>query len=170
MRLKTLVPIFLACSALPPATAHEAEPGYRKGQIHAVQTWARINPVKGRPGAVFFTLHNESKVADALIKISTPIAKRAEMHSHIETKDGVMKMVQLQSIPVPPDDMVLFEPAGYHVMLFDMAYAPKAGTTFPLTLTFAKGKPQTIQVQSKGLVDPAPMPVDHSKMSHGSHP
>jgi periplasmic copper chaperone A len=182
MRLKALLIIAAAfawcggvCAPIRPAHAHESEPGYRKGQIHAIQAWARINPVKGRPAAVFFTLHNEGKVADSLIGVRTPIARRAEVHSAQKSKDGMMKMVPAASVAVPVDDMVMFEPGGYHVMLFDMASVPKIGTSFPLTLTFAKGKPQTIQVMAKGLSDVAfkssmgDQKMDHSKMDHSKH-
>jgi periplasmic copper chaperone A len=170
MRLKPCLMIAAAAwwgsiSALThPAQAHGSEPGYRKDQIHAVQAWARISPVKGRPAAVFFTLHNESAIADALIGVRTPIAARAEIHAH-SSLNGVMKMAALQRVPVAPDDLVLFEPGNYHVMLFDLASVPKPGSHFPLTLTFARGKPQTIEVLSKGLVDGPPK----SAMEHMHH-
>jgi periplasmic copper chaperone A len=172
MRLKPLLILALAlawcggvCAPVRPAKAHEAEPGYRKGQIHAIQAWARVSPIKGRPAAVFFTLHNEGKVADTLIKAATPIAKRAEIHTSQASTSGVMKMVKRSSVAVAADDMVLFEPGAYHIMLFDLVSPPKAGTSFPLTLTFAKAPPQTIQVKSKGLVDRQTKPV----MDHMNH-
>ncbi len=161
MRLQALLVIAAAlawcsgvCAPVRPAQAHESEPGYRKGEVHAIQAWARINPVKGRPGAVFFTLHNESKVADALIGARTPIARRAGIHSTQTSKNGIMKMVPASAVPVAPDDMVLFEPGSFHIMLFDLTSVPKNGSSFPLTLSFAKGKPQTIMVKSMGLVEP----------------
>lgn len=160
MRVIAFLPIlvtFVGLGSL--AQAHEAEPGYRKGQIHAIQAWARINPVKGRPAAVFFTLHNESPIADALIKASSPMAKRAEIHGQTKSKDGILKMVPLQTVPVAPDDMIMFEPDGPHVMLFDMQHIPKTGETFPLTLTFAKGKPQTISVKAMGLAAASEKPA-----------
>jgi periplasmic copper chaperone A len=163
MRIKALLALVFAFASFGPVAAHEAEPGYRKGQIHAVQAWARLSPVKGRPGAVYFTLHNESKVADALVRLSTPIAGRVEMHMSSHGKDGVMKMMPVQSTPVAADDMVMFEPRGNHIMLFKVAGAPKTGATFPLTLSFAKGPAQTIEVLVKGLADTVPKPtMDHS--------
>ncbi len=147
-----LLPIIAALLGFAPlAHAHEAEPGYRKGQIHAIAAWARINPVKGRPAAVFFTLHNESVLADALVKVSTPIAKRAEVHRYTQDKNGIVKMASQQTVPVAAEDMILFEPGSTHVMLFDMQRIPKSGERFPLTLTFAKGKPQTIFVKAQEL-------------------
>jgi periplasmic copper chaperone A len=175
MRLKVLLVIAAGfawcggvCTPVRPAAAHEAEPGYRKGQIHVVQAWARISPIKGRPAAVYFTLHNESKIADALIKVSTPIAKRAEAHASQSSTSGIKKMVPTPKVIVAADDMTLFEPGGPHVMLFDLVSAPKIGSQFPLTLTFAKGKPQTIMVTAKGLADA--MPTQDAKSSgHGGH-
>jgi periplasmic copper chaperone A len=137
------------------AHAHEDEHGYRKGEIHAIQAWARVNPVPGRPAAVYFVLHNESNVADTLTAVRTPIARRALVHQS-SASGGLSKMVALANVPVDAGDMVLFEPGGTHVMLFDLLRVPKAGSRFPLTLSFAKGKPQTIEVEAKGLVDKMP--------------
>jgi periplasmic copper chaperone A len=166
MRTITLLPIIAAFVGFGPlAQAHEAEPGYRKGQIHAIQAWARINPVKDRPAAVYFTLHNESPIADALVSASSPIAKRGEIHGQTKSKDGILKMVPMQTVPVAADDLILFEPDGHHVMLFDMRRIPKTGETFPLTLTFAKGKPQTISVKAMGLAAASEKPA----MEHMHH-
>jgi periplasmic copper chaperone A len=168
MRAKRLFLFILAicwvAGGLASASAHEGEPGYRTGEIHAIRAWARINPVKGRPAAVFFILHNESKVPDALSAVSTPIARRALVHQN-KTSGGVTKMIPLVKVPVAAGDMVLFEPGGTHIMLFDLTQTPKPGSRFPLTLTFAKGKPQTIEVEAKGLADKAPEPA----MEHMHH-
>jgi periplasmic copper chaperone A len=139
-------------------SAHEYEPGYRSGEIHAIQAYARINPIKGRPAAVFLVMHNESKVADTLVAVRTPLARRALVHQN-KSSGGVSKMLSLAKVPVAPGDMILFEPGGTHIMLFDLVRTPKPGSRFPLTLIFAKGKPQTIEVVAKALVDKAPKPA-----------
>jgi periplasmic copper chaperone A len=160
MRLKALMIIAAAfawcggiCTPISPAAAHDGEPGYRKGQIHAIAAWSRINPVPGRPAAVFFTLHNESAIDDVLVKVSSPIAKRAAIHSSQTLRDGMVKMMATPKVAVAGQDMALFEPGGLHVMLFDLVRIPKVGERFPLTLTFAKGKPQTIEVEAGALLN-----------------
>jgi periplasmic copper chaperone A len=167
MRAKALFLLVLAftgLSGLTMAAAHENEPGYRAGEIHVIQAWARINPIKGRPAAVFLTLHNESKLADALIGVRSPIARRALVHQS-KTVGAVSKMLPLTKVTVAAGDMLLFEPGGTHIMLFDLAQPPKPGSRFPLTLTFAKGKPQTIEVEAKGLADKTSEPT----MEHMHH-
>jgi periplasmic copper chaperone A len=134
-----------------PVAAHEAEPGYRKGQIHAIQSWARINPVPGRPAAVFLVLHNESAIDDALLGVSTPIAGRAEIHRSRTAANGVVTMEKIARVAVKAGDIALLEPGGMHLMLFDIKSLPDLGKTFPLTLRFARGKPQTIEVMAKPL-------------------
>jgi copper(I)-binding protein len=160
--------VLLAVSALAGAQAHEGTPGYRKGQIHAVEAWARINPVAGRPGAVFLTLHNESKVADALVSASSPIAGRVEVHGH-EMDGDVMRMVKVKSVPVGVEEVELLEPGGLHIMLFDLKQQPKPGTRFPLTLSFQRGKPQTIQVEVKPLGFKPAGGSGHSHKGGGHH-
>jgi periplasmic copper chaperone A len=164
------LPLALALPS-PPLAAHENEPGYRKGEIHAIQAWARINPAPGRASAVYLVLHNEGKVPDRLVAASSPIAGRVEIHEHIKENNVMRMRPKAGGIEVKPDDLALLEPGGLHLMLLDVKTPPKAGTRFPLTLQFAKGKPQTIQVSAYALnsmgpkKDGAPQHGHH----HGKH-
>jgi copper(I)-binding protein len=159
----TLAPLALTLAVPPLATAHEGVAGYRKGEMHAIQSWARINPAPGQASAVYFVLHNEGKVPDRLIGATSPVAGRVELHEHIK-QGSVMRMrKKADGIEVKPDDLVLLEPGGLHLMLFDVKTPPKVGSRFPLTLQFAKGKPQTIQVEALALNSTGP------KNSSSSH-
>lgn len=94
----------------------------------------RLPTVKGRPGVAYFTIRADDKAA-ALFGLSTPAAKRPEMHETVK-KDGIMSMSPVTRVDIPAGGSVSFEPGGKHVMLFDMDPALAAGTTTKLTLTF----------------------------------
>lgn len=67
--------------------------------------------------------------------------------------DGMMGMREVDEIPVPAGGTVALEPGGYHVMLIDLAAPLEVGTTFELTLEFAKAG--TIVVEAE-VRDEAP--------------
>ncbi len=63
--------------------------------------------------------------------------------------DGTMTMEQQDSIPVPANGKVEFQPAGFHVMLINLPDAINPNDTFPLTLSFQKAGDITVQVTVK---------------------
>jgi periplasmic copper chaperone A len=141
------------------ATASHASPT----SIHLQDAWARFSPIEGRPAGVYLTIH-AGKTADRLISAATPIAARAELHTHTMT-GSVMQMRKIDGIDLAASSEVMLKPGGLHIMLFDIKARPKDGSTFPLTLTFAKAGKQTVQVIARPIGAAAPKPAD----SHSGH-
>lgn len=131
--------------------------------IHLEDGWARFSPVAGRPAGVYLTIHG-GKVDDRVIGASTPIAGRAEIHTHTMT-GGVMRMEKIDGIAIPKRGEVILKPGGLHIMLFDVKETPKPGSKFPLTLTFATGKPQTVNILVRPIGAAPPKPA----AGHGDH-
>ena len=63
-------------------------------EIHASQAWSRFTAPSVPTGVVFMQLHNSGPNADALVSASSPVAKKVEIHNHINDK-GVMRMRQV---------------------------------------------------------------------------
>lgn len=84
--------------------------------------------------AVYFTIKNEGAATATISAVSTPFAKRAELHESSENKEGVMQMQQVKEVTIPAGESVEFKPHGLHVMLFDIKEKPAEGAAFPLTL------------------------------------
>jgi hypothetical protein len=101
------------------------------------KAWSRPTPGGATVGAVYLEIFGDEKNADRLIGVSSPVAGRAEFHTHKEI-DGVMKMRKLDSIEIAPGTSHLFQPGGDHIMLFDLKEPLKQGTAVELTLTFEK--------------------------------
>ena len=72
---------------------------------------------------------------DFLISASTQIADHVEIHTH-EMADGVMKMKKIDSVRIGSMKTVMFEPGGYHLMIFNPKQSYKQGDRFPMTLQF----------------------------------
>lgn len=64
---------------------------------------------------------------------------------------GMMKMRQVEKIPVPADGTVELKPGGYHVMLFDLKKALAVGDTVEVTLTFEKAGQMTLTAEVREL-------------------
>ncbi len=87
--------------------------------------------------AVYVTIGNGGR-ADRLISARTPVAGRADLHSH-RLENGIIMMQQLEAIDIPADTVVSMQPGALHIMLFDLTSPLEDGQTFPLTLMFEQG-------------------------------
>ena len=129
--------------------------------------WARATPGAAKVGAAYFAV--ETPTADRLVGVASPVAGRAEIHSHAE-EGGVMKMGAVEGgVELPAGQRVELKPGGLHVMLFDLKRPLKEGDSFPLTLAFEKAgtRDVTVQVGKVGAMGAAAM-HDHGHM-HDDH-
>lgn len=114
-----------------------------QGDLAVKQSWVRETPPGVSNGAVYFTIVNAGE-ADQLIRISTDVAERAELHTHIH-QDGVMQMRKVEAIDIPAGGQAVLEPHGNHVMLIDLKQPLKAGEAVMFELEFKQGETLTIQ-------------------------
>ena len=113
--------------------------------LSVAQAWARPTPPSVTVGVVYLVIDNATPVADQLLTLSTPAATRVELHE-TKTVQGMMQMRPLEALECPAGARVKSEPNGVHIMLVSLTQALKSGATFPLTLTFRKAGPVTVQV------------------------
>lgn len=92
-------------------------------------------PVMGERTAMYFTVANHGSVADHLVAVSTPIAKRAEIHRTV-ADGGMMRMEPVGSLPVSPGEELHLAPGGYHVMLLELDQHIGPGDRVEATLSF----------------------------------
>ena len=141
MRRYVLVALLSAALGVGSAAAARAEDS--GGGIAVTAAWARATPPGAQTGAAYVTVVNHGTADDKLIAVSTPVAKMAQLHTTIDD-NGVMKMRPIAAIDVKPGATVALKPGHMHVMLMELAHPLSEGTSFPLTLTFAKaGKIET---------------------------
>jgi copper(I)-binding protein len=131
------------------------------GQLAVDNAWARATPGKSDIGAAYVTIH--SPTADRLVAASTPVAKKAELHT-MEMSGMVMKMRPISSIDIPAGQSVSLAPGGMHIMLMGLNQPLKAGQSFPLNLTFAKAGTRTVNVAVEKVGASGPMPAGTMSM------
>lgn len=128
------------CSPAPEATVTDA--------------WVRLAAAPGRPAAGYFTIRGGA-TDRTLIAVSTPAAKRVELHETMQ-HGGAMTMKPVGQVKVAAGATDAFAPGGKHLMLFDVAPAIGPGAKFPMTFTFADGRELRVDAQAIAAGDPPP--------------
>lgn len=140
--------LLAAAAALPalPAAAHD----YAAGDLRIGHPWTRAAGANGN-GAGFMSLRNAGAQPDRLLSAASPIARVAELHTHIREGE-VMRMRPVNDIPLPAGQTVELRPGGLHIMLIGLNAPLVQGARVPLTLRFERaGEVQVeLAVESAG--------------------
>jgi len=140
----------LAAALLLAASAAQAE-------IVVSDAYARAASPLAKSGAAFMAITNTGAAPDRLIGVSSDIAARVELHTHVEDAGGVMRMVEVEDgFEIAPGQTVMLERGGGHVMFMGLTRPMVQGDTVAVTLTFAQAGAVTLEV-----------PVDLQRMPRG---
>src|SRR5215469_4583469 len=122
-------------------------------QLEVSNAWARATPGNAPNGAAYVTI--QSPTGDRLVSASTPVAKKAELHT-MSMQGMVMKMRPLSGLDIPPGQPVTLKPGGEHIMLMGLNQPLRPGETFRLTLDFEKAglRTVTVTVEKAGATGP----------------
>jgi periplasmic copper chaperone A len=132
------------------ASAAMAQPS----QPEVTKAWARATPGKAENGAAYLTI--QSPTADRLVAVSSPVAKKTELHT-MSMSGMVMQMRPISGIDIPAGRPVTLKPGGEHIMLLGLDHPLREGQSFPLTLTFEKAgtREVAVAVEKPGAAGPA---------------
>lgn len=140
------------------------------GDLDLTDVRARAVPAETGRSAIYLTITNGGDQDDELLVASAAadIAGAVELHETVAMEDssddmdgmsdmaeatqddemegmGGMTMRQVPSIVVPAGEETVLEPGGLHVMLLEVPGALEAGTSFDITLDFAKAGAVTVE-------------------------
>jgi len=137
MNRRSLVALAIAAAlaALPAAA----------GELAVTNAWSRSTPPVAKVGVAYFTLRNDTKKSDRLLKLSTPVATKVEVH-RTEVIDGIARMREVAVLHVDAGQVLEFQPGGLHVMLTGLKQPLVAGTAFDLEMLFEVAGPRKIRV------------------------
>jgi periplasmic copper chaperone A len=129
-------------------------------QLEVNNAWAGATPGESENGAAYVTI--QSPTADRLVSASTPVAKKAELHT-MSMQGMVMKMRPISGVDIPAGQPVSLKPGGEHIMLMGLNQPLREGQSFPLTLDFEKAGPRTVTVTvgKAGSKGPGPAAAQH---------
>jgi copper(I)-binding protein len=129
-------------------------------QLEIDNAWAGATPGRAENGAAYVTI--TSPTADRLVSASTPVAKKAELHT-MSMQGMVMKMRPISGVDIPAGQPVSLKPGGEHIMLMGLNQPLREGQSFPLILDFERAGPRTVTVtvEKAGAKGPAPAAAQH---------
>lgn len=129
-------------------------------QLEVDNAWAGATPGKAENGAAYLTI--QSPTADRLVSASSPVAKKAELHT-MSMQGMVMKMRPITGLDIPAGQPVTLKPGGEHIMLMGLNQPLHEGQSFPLILDFEKAGPRTVTVtvEKAGARGPGPAAAKH---------
>lgn len=119
----------------------------KAGDIEVAHPWAAATTgTRLTNSAVYMSLIDQGAKSDKLVAASSPVAQKVELHI-FDVENGVYGMHQVDAIAITPGAAsTVLRPGGAHVMLESLKRPLRAGTTFPLTLTFQNAGVLTIEV------------------------
>ena len=126
------------------ATLLAALPAFADG-LTVTNAWSRTTPPGVTVGVAYFTLKNDTAKSDRLLKISSPVAAKVQVH-RTEIQDGMARMREVAVLHVDANQTVEFAPNGMHVMLMGLKKPLVEGQKFQLDLLFEVAGPRKVQV------------------------
>jgi hypothetical protein len=127
-------------------------------EITVIDAWARETAPGQENGSVGLVI--TSQKAARLISAETTAAASSEIHT-MTMDNGVMKMRQLENLPLPAKQAVTLGPGSDHLMLFGLKQPLKAGDKVPLTLTVEFANKRIEKIKINALVKPLTGKPEH---------
>lgn len=109
--------------------------------------YARSVGASAMAGAAYLQITNQSGQDDVLVAAKADASAMTELHTHIESGDGVMMMRQIKGgIPLAAGETVVMQRGGDHVMMMGLNGGLKNGAMVQITLTFEKAGDVVVEV------------------------
>jgi copper(I)-binding protein len=115
------------------------------GELAITDAWSRTTPPGVTVGVAYFTLKNDTGKPDRLLKISSPVATKAQVH-RTEILDGIARMRKVAVLHVDAGQTLEFAPNGMHVMLVGLKQPLAEGKTFEIEMLFELAGPRKVMV------------------------
>lgn len=117
------------------------------GEIDVRDAYARASSPAAKAGAIFMTLANTGTQDDRLLAVASDVAQKVELHTHVQSGDGIMKMTAMpDGIDLPAGATHALERGGDHVMLMGLTRSLAQDDTVTLKLTFEHAGEITVDV------------------------
>lgn len=129
--------------------------------VKEIQPYARATPPQATNSAVFTEIVNTGDKDRFIVKASSPVAEKVELHNVFKHGD-TLQMRQIEKIKVPAKGKIVLKPGSYHLMLLDLKQPLVPGENVAVKLTFANGETQTFQAPVKKV-------QSGMKMTHNHH-
>ncbi len=135
--------------------------------VMVMDPYFRTSGPTAKSGGAFMHIANHSDADDRLISARSDVAKKIELHTHIDAGNGVMQMRQVKGgFEIPAQGMHMLARGGDHIMFMGLTREVVDGDSITVTLTFEKAGEITIEIP----IDQTRMPADGGmQMNHDNN-
>lgn len=128
-------------------------------EIIITDPYARASRPNAPTGAAFMVIENTGETADRLLSAKSDVAKRVELHTHIDQGDGVMKMTEIEDgIDIAAGGSHAMQRGGDHVMFMGLNDSLEQGGEVSVTLVFEQAGEVIVAI-----------PVDNERQAEHGH-
>ena len=115
--------------------------------ISVTDAYARASSPTAKAGAAFMIVKNSGETEDRLIAVTSEVAARTELHTHLLSDDGVMQMRPVENgLVIPASGQHALQRGGDHVMFMGLVDGFDQGDIVSITLTFEHAGEITIDI------------------------
>ena len=100
--------------------------------------------------SAYMRINNNNEKTVTLIKVSSKISPRIEIHNHV-MKNDMMHMQQLEQLDIAANSHALFQPHGLHLMFFSLTEPLNVKSVVEITLHFSDKRTVTVSLPVKSL-------------------
>ena len=112
--------------------------------------YVRGSSKMAKSAAAFMEIKNISSQDDRLLDVKSKVAKRVELHTHIKSDDGVMKMRRVEDgFLISGNDTLRLERGGNHIMFMGLSQPFVNGESILITLFFESAGPLDLEIPIK---------------------
>ena len=112
--------------------------------------YVRASSKMAKSAAAFMEIKNTSSQDDRLLDVKSKVAKRVELHTHIKSDDGVMKMRRVDDgFLISGNDTLRLERGGNHIMFMGLSKPFVNGESIFITLFFESAGPLDLEIPIK---------------------
>ena len=118
------------------------------GNVQFIDGWIKQLPPVVPMRAGYMQIKNDSEQAMEITALQSDAFEIVEMH---ETKmeDGMMKMIELETIPLSARSIVELKPGGKHLMLISPVQPLQIGDIVKVIATFSNDSTQSFELEVK---------------------
>ncbi len=113
--------------------------------VAVMNAWVREAHPRAKVNAGYMTLVNTGTEEVTLTRVESGHYRTIEVHE-MAMVDGLMEMLRVTDMRIPPNSRIELEPGGKHLMLMDPLAHLASGQQLDMTLTFKSGRRQIVSV------------------------
>jgi periplasmic copper chaperone A len=116
------------------------------GDIAVTDAWTPPDAEVGSDAVLGMVVTNGGADADALVRVSCPVANFSEKRQ-MDTGEGGKSAREVHDIPIPANSKVILNSAGFHVALLQTRQKLAQGDEFQCSVSFRRAGAIQVQVR-----------------------